>query len=73
LLAGPELIWTSAGYYTKYDASSADLAPLGSISKTDARAFQEYAMKEWQLPILAEFLQATPTAELLPGGSQVRI
>ncbi|KAL7792921.1 glutamine-dependent NAD(+) synthetase with GAT domain-containing protein [Trichoderma ceciliae] len=54
------------GYYTKYDASSADLAPLGSISKNDAKAFQHWAREKWDLPILREFIEATPTAELLP-------
>lgn len=54
------------GYYTKYDASSGDLAPLGSISKNDAKLFQKWAMNAWNLPILEEFLTATPTAELLP-------
>lgn len=54
------------GYYTKYDASSADLAPLGSISKNDAKAFQRWARDNWDLPILTEFIEATPTAELLP-------
>ncbi|KEZ41309.1 hypothetical protein SAPIO_CDS7409 [Scedosporium apiospermum] len=54
------------GYYTKYDASSGDLAPLGSISKTDARRFQSWARDEWDLPIMTDFLEATPTAELLP-------
>ncbi|KAK8128311.1 NAD+ synthase (glutamine-hydrolyzing) [Apiospora sp. TS-2023a] len=54
------------GYYTKYDASSGDLAPLGSISKNDAKLFQRWAMKAWDLPILEELLTATPSAELLP-------
>ncbi|KAI0429135.1 NAD+ synthase [Xylaria sp. FL1042] len=54
------------GYYTKYDASSGDLAPLGSISKEDAKRFQRWAREAWDLPILEEFLNATPTAELLP-------
>lgn len=54
------------GYYTKYDASSADVAPLGSISKTDAKAFQAWARDTWNLPIMTEFLEATPSAELLP-------
>ena len=51
---------------TKYDASSADIAPLGSISKTDAKAFQAWAITNMDLPIMDEFLNATPTAELLP-------
>ena len=51
---------------TKYDASSADIAPLGSISKTDAKAFQKWAITNFDMPIMEEFLTATPTAELLP-------
>lgn len=54
------------GYYTKYDASSADIAPLGSISKTDAKAFQAWARDHWGLDIMTEFIEATPSAELLP-------
>ncbi|WYZ35695.1 hypothetical protein EsH8_X_000342 [Colletotrichum jinshuiense] len=54
------------GYYTKYDASSADIAPLGSISKTDAKNFQGWARDNWDLSIMSEFLEATPSAELLP-------
>lgn len=54
------------GYYTKYDASSGDLAPLGSISKTDAKAFQAWARDNWGFAIMDEFIYATPTAELLP-------
>lgn len=54
------------GYYTKYDASSADIAPLGSISKTDAKSFQVWARDNWDLPIMTEFIEATPSAELLP-------
>ncbi|KAL0934142.1 glutamine-dependent NAD(+) synthetase [Colletotrichum truncatum] len=54
------------GYYTKYDASSADIAPLGSISKTDAKEFQAWARDNWDLPIMDEFIEATPSAELLP-------
>ncbi|SPO06045.1 related to Glutamine-dependent NAD(+) synthetase [Cephalotrichum gorgonifer] len=54
------------GYYTKYDASSGDLAPLGSISKTDAKRFQAWARDTWGIPLMDEFIYATPSAELLP-------
>lgn len=54
------------GYYTKYDASSGDLAPLGSISKNDAKLFQRWVVDAWNLPIMNSFIEATPTAELLP-------
>lgn len=54
------------GYVTKYDASSGDLAPLGSISKSDAKSFLAWVRDQWNLPIITEFLEARPSAELLP-------
>ncbi|GAO47416.1 glutamine-dependent NAD(+) synthetase with GAT domain-containing protein [Saitoella complicata NRRL Y-17804] len=54
------------GYFTKYDCSSADVNPIGGISKTDLKRFIAYARDEFDLPILHEFLEATPTAELEP-------
>ena len=54
------------GYLTKYDASSADLNPIGSISKVDLKKFIGWAGQNFHLPILEEFLHATPTAELEP-------
>lgn len=54
------------GYLTKYDCSSADINPIGGISKTDLKRFIAYASKEFDMPILDEFLNATPTAELEP-------
>lgn len=54
------------GYLTKYDCSSADINPIGGISKTDLKAFIRYAMVAFDMPLLADFLSATPTAELEP-------
>lgn len=54
------------GYLTKYDCSSADINPIGAISKTDLKRFIGYAEKAFDMPILADFLDATPTAELEP-------
>ncbi|KAF2735300.1 glutamine-dependent NAD(+) synthetase with GAT domain-containing protein [Polyplosphaeria fusca] len=54
------------GYLTKYDCSSADINPIGSISKTDLKRFIRWAQTAFDLPILEEFLDATPTAELEP-------
>ncbi|CAJ0824429.1 14819_t:CDS:2, partial [Entrophospora sp. SA101] len=67
------------GYLTKYDCSSADINPIGAISKIDLRKFIEYARNEFGLSILDElssnhepyliiiiFLNAVPTAELEP-------
>lgn len=54
------------GYMTKYDCSSADINPIGGISKTDLRKFLKYAKDKFNLPILGEIIQAPPTAELEP-------
>lgn len=54
------------GYLTKYDCSSADLNPIGGISKTDLKSFIRWAETAFDLPILREFIEATPTAELEP-------
>lgn len=54
------------GYLTKYDCSSADINPIGGISKTDLKKFIDWADKNFELPILHDFLTATPTAELEP-------
>lgn len=54
------------GYLTKYDNSSADLNPIGSISKLDLRRFLTHAMTAFDLPVLSSFLEAPPTAELEP-------
>lgn len=54
------------GYLTKYDCSSADLNPIGGISKTDLKRFIAWAEGAFDLPILQSFLDAVPTAELEP-------
>jgi NH3-dependent NAD+ synthetase len=54
------------GYLTKYDCSSADLNPIGGISKTDLKAFIRWSTTHLELPILDDFIHATPTAELEP-------
>ncbi|KAI9601019.1 hypothetical protein H4Q26_000816 [Puccinia striiformis f. sp. tritici PST-130] len=54
------------GYMTKYDCSSADINPIGGISKTDLKRFIAYAQTKFDLPILEHFLTAVPTAELEP-------
>ncbi|PWN27610.1 glutamine-dependent NAD(+) synthetase with GAT domain-containing protein [Jaminaea rosea] len=54
------------GYLTKYDCSSADVNPIGSISKTDLKSFIAYARDAFDLPVLHSFLTAVPTAELEP-------
>ncbi|XP_071329020.1 glutamine-dependent NAD(+) synthetase-like isoform X2 [Trachinotus anak] len=54
------------GYFTKYDCSSADINPIGGISKTDLKSFLLYCAEQFQLPALRGILAAPPTAELEP-------
>lgn len=54
------------GYLTKYDCSSADINPIGSVSKQDLRAFLRWAALHLEYPSLAEVEAAPPTAELEP-------
>lgn len=54
------------GYLTKYDCSSADVNPIGGVSKTDLKRFIAWAEGEFEMPILREFLDAVPSAELIP-------
>lgn len=65
---------TLRGYLTKYDCSSADINPIGGISKTDLKSFILYASTagEFKLKngdrfaLLEDFINAVPTAELEP-------
>ncbi len=54
------------GYVTKYDCSSADLNPIGGISKTDLRRFLRWAADHLGYDTLIEVVEAPPTAELEP-------
>lgn len=54
------------GYLTKYDCSSADINPIGGISKTDLRGFIQHCMDRFHLTALTSILSAPPTAELEP-------
>lgn len=54
------------GYMTKYDCSSADVNPIGGISKSDLRMFLGYFKKKYSLAALDGIINATPTAELEP-------
>ncbi len=54
------------GYVTKYDCSSADINPIGGISKTDLRRFLRWAAEHLGYTALIEVIEAPPTAELEP-------
>ncbi|KAK3764033.1 hypothetical protein RRG08_011404 [Elysia crispata] len=54
------------GYMTKYDCSSADINPIGGISKTDLRRFILHCSTTYKFQSLEKIYQAPPTAELEP-------
>lgn len=54
------------GYLTKYDCSSADINPIGGISKEDIKRFLRWGSVHLGLPSLAHVEGAAPTAELEP-------
>jgi NAD+ synthase (glutamine-hydrolysing) len=54
------------GYMTKYDCSSADLNPIGAISKGDLKKMLLWAASTYKWDVLAEIAAAPPTAELRP-------
>ncbi|XP_014485628.1 PREDICTED: probable glutamine-dependent NAD(+) synthetase isoform X2 [Dinoponera quadriceps] len=54
------------GYLTKYDCSSADINPIGGISKSDLKKFLVYFRQKHGISALDGILQAPPTAELEP-------
>ncbi|XP_051919882.1 glutamine-dependent NAD(+) synthetase isoform X2 [Hippocampus zosterae] len=54
------------GYFTKYDCSSADINPIGGISKNDLNGFLQFCVNQFQLTALKSILAAPPTAELEP-------
>ena len=55
------------GYMTKYDCSSADLNPIGSISKTDLRSFCKFMAPHYpELKKLASSLSLPPPNHLPP-------
>lgn len=51
---------------TKYDCSSADLNPVGGISKIDLKKFVFYCVEKYNFTSLIGILGAQPTAELEP-------
>jgi NAD+ synthase (glutamine-hydrolysing) len=54
------------GYMTKYDCSSADINPIGGISKKDLKSLLTYASTKYMWPSLQTIVAAPPTAELRP-------
>lgn len=58
------------GYLTKYDCSSADVNPIGAVSKVDLKKFLVWAGNHFKWPTLVAVVEAPPTAELEPVTSE---
>ncbi len=54
------------GYFTKYDCSSADINPIGSLNKNDIKSFLKWNFEQKGFKTAKEILDAAPTAELRP-------
>jgi len=54
------------GYMTKYDCSSADVNPIGGISKTDLKKMLLWGSERYGWRVLKDVALANPTAELRP-------
>ena len=54
------------GYLTKYDCSSADLNPIGSLSKNRVKSFLKYCSEEKGIKSIDNVLNLIPSAELTP-------
>ena len=68
VLASGNLDEGITGYLTKYDCSSADLNPIGSLSKIRLKKFLEYCHSNPEIKIksLEGILKIEPSAELRP-------
>lgn len=51
------LLLSLTGYFTKYDCSSADINPIGGISKTDLKSFLLHCVEQFQLTSLRGWVQ----------------
>lgn len=60
------------GYMTKYDCSSADINPIGSICKMDIFAFLDWCSEKYSIDIVSKIRSAPPTAELEPITSEYK-
>ena len=52
------------GDITKYDNSSGDINPIGTISKLELRKLLKWAAIKFELPVLNEVLDSSPTQEV---------
>ncbi|TKR89093.1 hypothetical protein L596_013246 [Steinernema carpocapsae] len=54
------------GYLTKYDCSSADINPIGSLNKVDLKRFLHHVIVNYPFPYLKQVYDTRSSAELCP-------
>lgn len=71
VLASANLDEGLMGYMTKYDCSSGDVNPIGSLSKIRLKKFLIYAHEILNIKSLKDILEIKPSAELRPGNGNI--
>jgi len=59
------------GYLTKYDCSSADVNPIGGVSKSDLRKFLKWAGKHYPYRELLKYVGACPWVVVFSGLNRI--
>jgi NAD+ synthase (glutamine-hydrolysing) len=71
VLASSNADEATRGFYTKYDASSADINPIGSYSKTDLRGYLQWCIARFSsadsnFRVIGDILEVVASPELTP-------
>uniref|UniRef100_A0A0N5C0S3 Glutamine-dependent NAD(+) synthetase n=1 Tax=Strongyloides papillosus TaxID=174720 RepID=A0A0N5C0S3_STREA len=66
VLASANVDESLIGYLTKYDCSSADFNPIGSLCKSHLRSFLNYVISTYNFNSLTRITNSPPSAELRP-------
>jgi len=71
VLASSNADESTRGFYTKYDASAADINPIGSYSKTDLRGYlhwciEKFSSAESDFSVIGNILEVVASPELTP-------
>uniref|UniRef100_A0A0K0FVE4 Glutamine-dependent NAD(+) synthetase n=1 Tax=Strongyloides venezuelensis TaxID=75913 RepID=A0A0K0FVE4_STRVS len=66
VLASANVDESLIGYLTKYDCSSADFNPIGSLCKSHLRSFLNYVVSTYNFNSLTRITNSPPSAELRP-------
>lgn len=54
------------GYVTKYDCSSGDINPIGTLNKVQILELLRWFYEELGWPVIKDIIDAKPSAELIP-------